>query len=109
MIWFVSLYFYLLAIDRAFRIGQTKNVFVHKLVCSDTFEEKIDAMVEAKKEIANLTTETGGKLCRTIERDPTNTLPSVPIFSFNIFVANSISQYLLPHDFCYLQKLGSAR
>lgn len=49
------------AVDRAFRIGQTKNVFVHKFICSDTFEEKIDAMIEAKKEISDLTCGSGGK------------------------------------------------
>ena len=31
------------ATDRAFRIGQTKNVLVHKFVCRGTVEEKIDA------------------------------------------------------------------
>ena len=40
------------ATDRAFRIGQTKNVQVHKFVCVGTLEEKIDEMIERKKEIA---------------------------------------------------------
>ena len=40
------------ATDRAFRIGQKKNVMVHKLVCEGTIEEKIDAMIESKKELA---------------------------------------------------------
>jgi SNF2 family DNA or RNA helicase len=40
------------ATDRAFRIGQTKNVQVHKFLCAGTLEEKIDAMIEAKKEVA---------------------------------------------------------
>lgn len=40
------------ATDRAFRIGQKKNVIVHKLVCEGTIEEKIDAMIESKKELA---------------------------------------------------------
>lgn len=40
------------ATDRAFRIGQTKNVIVHKLVCQGTIEEKIDAIIESKKELA---------------------------------------------------------
>lgn len=31
------------------------------MICSDTFEEKIDAMVEAKREIANLTSDRGEK------------------------------------------------
>jgi SNF2 family DNA or RNA helicase len=41
------------ATDRAFRIGQKKNVQVHKFVCAGTLEEKIDAMIEAKQEIAS--------------------------------------------------------
>jgi SNF2 family DNA or RNA helicase len=41
------------ATDRAFRIGQTKNVQVHKFLCAGTFEEKIDAMIERKKALAD--------------------------------------------------------
>ncbi|MBF0461237.1 MAG: DEAD/DEAH box helicase [Magnetococcales bacterium] len=37
------------ATDRAFRIGQKKNVLVHKFVCLGTLEEKIDALIESKK------------------------------------------------------------
>jgi SNF2 family DNA or RNA helicase len=37
------------ATDRAFRIGQTKNVQVHKFLCAGTLEEKIDEMIERKK------------------------------------------------------------
>src|SRR5438105_10095815 len=40
------------ATDRAFRIGQKKNVQVHKFVCAGTLEERIDEMIERKKEIA---------------------------------------------------------
>ena len=40
------------ATDRAFRIGQKRRVQVHKYVCVGTLEEKIDAMIEQKKEIA---------------------------------------------------------
>ncbi len=36
------------ATDRAFRIGQTRNVMVHKFVCRGTVEEKIDAMISEK-------------------------------------------------------------
>jgi non-specific serine/threonine protein kinase len=39
--------------DRAFRIGQKRNVMVHKFVCKGTVEEKIDAMIAGKKELAN--------------------------------------------------------
>jgi len=40
------------ATDRAFRIGQTKNVLVHKFVCRGTVENKIDAMIQAKQQLA---------------------------------------------------------
>jgi non-specific serine/threonine protein kinase len=40
------------ATDRAFRIGQTKNVLVHKFVCRGTVEERIDKMIEAKQQLA---------------------------------------------------------
>jgi SNF2 family DNA or RNA helicase len=40
------------ATDRAFRIGQTRNVQVHKFVCAGTLEEKIDEMIESKIEVA---------------------------------------------------------
>jgi non-specific serine/threonine protein kinase len=41
------------ATDRAFRIGQKKNVMVHKFVCRGTVEEKIDALIEEKTSISN--------------------------------------------------------
>jgi superfamily II DNA or RNA helicase len=40
------------ATDRAFRIGQTKNVLVHKFVCRGTVEDKIDQMIELKQKLA---------------------------------------------------------
>jgi SNF2 family DNA or RNA helicase len=40
------------ATDRAFRIGQTRNVQVYKFVCAGTLEEKIDEMIESKKALA---------------------------------------------------------
>lgn len=49
------------ATDRAFRIGQTKNVMVHKLVCQKTIEEKIDAIIESKKELAENVIGSGGE------------------------------------------------
>ncbi|MEG3438093.1 DEAD/DEAH box helicase [Pannus brasiliensis CCIBt3594] len=39
------------ATDRAFRIGQQKNVFVHKFVTLGTLEERIDEMIEEKKKL----------------------------------------------------------
>ena len=58
------------ATDRAFRIGQTKNVLVHKFVCLGTLEERLDALIEEKKALAesivgsgeNWLTETGWRL-----------------------------------------------
>ena len=41
------------ATDRAFRIGQTKNVQVHKYVCLGTLEERIDRLIEDKKNLAD--------------------------------------------------------
>lgn len=47
------------ATDRAFRIGQQKNVMVHRFITQNTLEEKIDAMMQSKKELANLTVAKG--------------------------------------------------
>ncbi|HKY74916.1 MAG TPA: DEAD/DEAH box helicase [Acidimicrobiia bacterium] len=41
------------ATDRVFRIGQQRNVQVRKLVCVGTLEERIDAMIESKRDLAN--------------------------------------------------------
>ncbi len=40
------------ATDRAFRIGQRRNVFVHKFVCTGTLEERIQEMLEMKRDVA---------------------------------------------------------
>jgi hypothetical protein len=47
------------ATDRAFRIGQRKNVQVRKFVCVGTLEERIDEMIEQKKALSNMTVGTG--------------------------------------------------
>lgn len=47
------------ATDRAFRIGQKKNVQVYKFVCLGTLEERIDRMIESKKELAENVVGTG--------------------------------------------------
>lgn len=47
------------ATDRAFRIGQKRNVHVYKFICAGTLEEKIDAMIESKKEVAKSVVGTG--------------------------------------------------
>jgi SNF2 family DNA or RNA helicase len=47
------------ATDRAFRIGQLRNVFVHKFLCAGTLEEKIDALIERKRALAETIVGTG--------------------------------------------------
>jgi SNF2 family DNA or RNA helicase len=47
------------ATDRAFRIGQTRNVMVHKFVCQGTIEEKIDALIRGKTALAGEILEEG--------------------------------------------------
>jgi len=41
------------ATDRAFRIGQKKNVLVHKFICRGTIEEKIDNLIHSKKALSS--------------------------------------------------------
>jgi SNF2 family DNA or RNA helicase len=50
------------ATDRAFRIGQLKNVQVHKFICVGTVEEKIDRMIDDKKRLADNIINAGEKL-----------------------------------------------
>jgi non-specific serine/threonine protein kinase len=49
------------ATDRAFRIGQKRNVLVHKFVCRGTIEERIDALIEEKRQLAADLIEGGGE------------------------------------------------
>jgi superfamily II DNA or RNA helicase len=48
------------ATDRAFRIGQQRNVMVHKLVCRGTVEDKIDQLIESKRQLVTDLLEGGG-------------------------------------------------
>jgi superfamily II DNA or RNA helicase len=47
------------ATDRAFRIGQTRKVFVHRFITRNSFEERIDAMLTSKRELADMTVSSG--------------------------------------------------
>lgn len=49
------------ATDRAFRIGQTKNVMVHKFVTKGTIEEKIDTIIEGKQKLSADILSAGGE------------------------------------------------
>jgi SNF2 family DNA or RNA helicase len=53
------------ATDRAYRIGQKKNVLVHKFICRGTVEEKIDAMIEDKLGLSNELLADGGEILLT--------------------------------------------
>jgi superfamily II DNA or RNA helicase len=57
------------ATDRAFRIGQNKNVLVHKFVCRGTIEEKIDQMIESKRQLSQDLIEGGADLLLTELQD----------------------------------------
>jgi non-specific serine/threonine protein kinase len=57
------------ATDRAFRIGQTKNVLVHKFVCRGTVEEKIDQLIESKQQLSKDLLEGGADLLLTELKD----------------------------------------
>ena len=50
------------ATDRTFRIGQTRNVMVHKFICGGTLEERIDALIESKSELAAEVVASGERL-----------------------------------------------
>jgi superfamily II DNA or RNA helicase len=67
------------ATDRAFRIGQKKNVLVHKFICRGTVEEKIDALIDSKQSLSdelltggdeiNLTEMTNDDIMRMVSLD----------------------------------------
>ncbi|MFM8899591.1 MAG: DEAD/DEAH box helicase [Burkholderiales bacterium] len=62
------------ATDRAFRIGQKRNVLVHKFVCRGTVEERIDQMIESKQQLVNdvLQNETERQLTEMSDKDLLN-------------------------------------
>ncbi len=53
------------ATDRAFRIGQKRNVLVHKFVCRGTVEERIDALIESKQGLSDAMLTGGGEIALT--------------------------------------------
>lgn len=57
------------ATDRAFRIGQNKNVLVHKFVCRGTVEERIDQMIESKQQLAGDFLDAGTDMLLTEMKD----------------------------------------
>ncbi len=57
------------ATDRAFRIGQSRNVQVRKFICTGTLEEKIDAMIERKNALASSVVGTGEEWVTDLSTD----------------------------------------
>ncbi|HZA34845.1 MAG TPA: DEAD/DEAH box helicase [Vicinamibacterales bacterium] len=57
------------ATDRAFRIGQTRNVLVHKFVCRGTVEERIDQLIDSKRRLSDDLLEGGGEMLLTEMKD----------------------------------------
>jgi superfamily II DNA or RNA helicase len=57
------------AIDRAHRIGQTRQVFAYRLVCKDTVEEKILEMQDTKRELADAILSADQPTLRTLTAD----------------------------------------
>jgi len=57
------------ATDRVFRIGQTRNVQVHKFVCTGTLEEKIHDMIESKKQLAEQVVSAGEEWLTELDTD----------------------------------------
>ncbi|MGL4378100.1 MAG: hypothetical protein ACRCT1_16790, partial [Microcoleaceae cyanobacterium] len=55
--------------DRVFRIGQTRNVQVHKFVCVGTLEEKIHDMIESKKALAEQVVSAGEQWLTELDTD----------------------------------------
>ncbi len=53
------------ATDRAFRIGQKKNVLVHKFVCRGTIEDRIDQLIESKRQLVKDVLEGGAEVLLT--------------------------------------------
>jgi SNF2 family DNA or RNA helicase len=62
------------ATDRAFRIGQTRNVQVHKFVCTGTLEERINEIIESKKQLAEQTVEAGEEWVTEMDTDQLRSL-----------------------------------
>lgn len=57
------------ATDRAFRIGQDKNVTVYRLITKGSFEEKIDKMIKSKQELSNLSLSAGESWLSNLDED----------------------------------------
>ncbi|MGP0128800.1 MAG: DEAD/DEAH box helicase [cyanobacterium endosymbiont of Rhopalodia musculus] len=62
------------ATDRAFRIGQKRNVQIHKFICTGTLEEKINDLLESKKQLAEQTVDAGENWLTKLDTEQLRTL-----------------------------------
>ena len=67
------------ATDRAYRIGQQRNVQVHRLITRATFEERIHAMIQSKRELADLTVGTGERWIGQLDNAELKELFALPL------------------------------
>jgi SNF2 family DNA or RNA helicase len=65
------------ATDRAFRIGQTRNVQVHKFLTVGTMEEMIDELIESKKDLAQMVLGSGEQWLTELSTDDLRSLVSL--------------------------------
>jgi SNF2 family DNA or RNA helicase len=65
------------ATDRAYRIGQTRAVQVHKLICLGTLEERIDEMIEKKQAVADAVIDAGESWISELDNDDLRDLVSL--------------------------------
>ena len=71
------------ATDRAFRIGQKRNVLVHKFICKGTLEDRIDQLIDSKQNIANeiLSLDSGATMLSELSNDDLLKIVSLDINS----------------------------
>ena len=62
------------ATDRAFRIGQEKNVSVYRFITKNSFEEKIDKMIKSKQELSDLSVSIGENWLGDMDNDELKSL-----------------------------------
>ena len=65
------------ATDRAYRIGQERTVFVHRLVTENTFEDKINQLIENKRQLADMSVGTGETWVGKLSNDQLGELVSL--------------------------------
>jgi SNF2 family DNA or RNA helicase len=85
------------ATDRAFRIGQTRNILVHKFVCVGTLEERIDAMIEDKKSLASSIIGHGEKWLTELSSEDLRNLVSLRLDSEQLVSDENLKPKQLKH------------